>query len=256
MSQPALVVAQITDTHLFANEHESMKGCVTAETLQAVLAQLKQVQPQPNVLLLTGDLSQDETPESYAYLRQQLAPLGIAAYWIPGNHDVPATMQQVLASELISNNKSFQAAGWNCLLLSSAQPNRVEGELSPETLDWLEQQLQQNHQPTLIALHHPPLAIGSAWMDEIGLHHPDALLAIIDRHPQVKLVIFGHIHQEFAQERQGVHYLGTPSTCIQLAPQQDEFAIDDRSPGFRLLHLYADGTFSTQVERVAVASNR
>lgn len=249
------VIAQITDTHLFADPHEAMKGCVTAETLQAVLAQLKQVQPQPDVLLLTGDLSQDETPASYAYLRDRITPLGIPAYWIPGNHDIPELMQQVLASELISTAKSFQAAGWNCLLLNTAQPNRVEGKLSPETLDWLEQQLQQNQQPTLIALHHPPLAIGAACMDAIKLHNAEDLFAVIDRHPQIKLVIFGHIHQEFAQERQGVHYLGTPSTCIQLA-RQDEFVIDDRAPGFRLLHLHADGTFSTQVERVAMASSR
>lgn len=256
MSQSSsLVVAQITDTHLFADRHQDMKGCVTAQTLQAVLDRLNLVQPKPDLLLLTGDLSQDETWASYAALRDRITPLGIPAYWIPGNHDIPAVMQQVLVSDLISPEKSWQRAGWNCILLNSAQPHRVEGELSSETLDWLEQQLQQSSLPTLIALHHPPLPIGVAWMDQIGLHQPQRLLETIDRHPQVKLVIFGHIHQESVQERNGVRYLGTPSTCVQFAPQ-DEFTIDDRPPGFRLLYLHADGSFSTQVERVALSSDR
>lgn len=253
MSQPpALVVAQITDTHLFADQHQSMKGCVTARTLQAVLDHLGQVQPQPDLLLMTGDLSQDETAASYADLRDRITALGIPAYWIPGNHDIPALMEQVLVSRLISPEKTLQIAGWHCLLLNSAQPNRVEGELSPETLNWLEQQLQQNYQPTLIALHHPPLSIGAACMDAIKLHNAEDLFAVIERHSQVKLVVFGHIHQEFEQQRHGVSYLGTPSTCIQIA-LQDEFVIDDRAPGFRLLYLQTDGSFSTEVKRVSPA---
>lgn len=244
------VVAQLTDTHLFADPQQSMRGCITADTFQAVLDRLRQVQPQPDLLLLTGDLSQDETPASYQYLLDRIAPFGILVYWIPGNHDIPAVMEQVLNSEPVSTEKCFQQAGWNYILLNSAQPNRVEGELLPETLNWLEQQLQQHNQPTLVALHHPPLSIGTAWMDQIRLQQADALFAVLDRHPQVKLVIFGHIHQEFEQQRNGVYYLGAPSTCIQFVPQ-DEFAIDDREPGFRLLYLYADGRFSTQVQRVA-----
>jgi len=251
MSQSApLIVAQITDTHLFADPRQSMRECVTADTLQQVLDQLQQTQPQPDVLLMTGDLSQDETAASYQYLSDRIASLGIPTYWIPGNHDRPETIQQGLNVQPISSDKCFQIAGWNCILLNSAQPNRVEGELSAETLDWLEQQLQHHSQPTLIALHHPPLSIGAAWMDEIGLHNANALFSILDRHSQVKLVLFGHIHQEFEQQRHGVCYLGTPSTCIQFAPQ-DEFLIDDRAPGFRLLYLYADGTFTTQVHRTA-----
>jgi Icc protein len=246
-----LVVAQITDTHLFADEFESLRGCQTAQTLQAVLVQLHQVQPKPDLLLMTGDLSQDETPESYVYLRDRITPLDIPTYWIPGNHDVPAMMEQVLVSDLISPAKCFHRGGWNFILLCSAQPQRVEGELSPQTLDWLEAQLQQHAQPTLIALHHPPLPIGTTWMDRIGLHQPERFLAVVDRYPQVKLIMFGHIHQEVALKRNGVSYLGTPSTGVQFAPQ-DDFAIDDREPGFRLLYLQPDGKFTTQVVRVAL----
>ena len=75
-----LLVAQITDTHLFAEVDRTWKGLSTAHTLQKVLDRLQQIQPPPDLLLLTGDLSQDETPESYQRLVSLIAPLGIPAY--------------------------------------------------------------------------------------------------------------------------------------------------------------------------------
>lgn len=253
MSQnPPLLVAQITDTHLFADPNQEQKGIVTAKSLQFVIERVEQLQPQPDVLLLTGDLSQDETPESYRYLQSILHPLSIPAYWIPGNHDDLPLMEQILDREPIFPDKSFQLGSWQFILLNSAIHGCVHGKLSLPSLEWLEHQLQNaNHSPTLIAIHHPPLFVNSAWMDNISLQNRDDLLAILNRHPQVRLVIFGHIHQEFSHERQGIHYFGTPSTCVQFAPNLDEFGLDSLPPGFRLFNLYPDGTWETKVERVA-----
>jgi 3',5'-cyclic-AMP phosphodiesterase len=248
-----IVVAQITDTHLFADEALTLRGWDTVRSFQAVLAQIEQLQPQPDLLLLTGDLSQDETIASYEQLRDRLTPLGIPAYWIPGNHDQSLTdMQQVLSTNLISPQKSFQAGGWQFILLNSMLDQQVYGALTAEELEKLAQQLDAaSDRPTLIALHHPPLAIASAWMDAIGLQNREALFAVIDRHPQVKLVVFGHIHQAFDRLRQGVRYLGAPSTCVQFSSSSDEFAIDlEAQPGFRLLTLYPDGRYETTVQRV------
>ena len=247
-----LYVAQITDTHLFADPNQEQKGIVTAKSLQSVLERVQQLSPQPDLLLLTGDLSQDETPESYQYLRSLLTPLAIPACWIPGNHDDVSLMEQILAQDPIFPRKSFQLGAWQFILLNSAVPSCVYGELSTSSLEWLEEQLHiANNCPTLIALHHPPLSVNSAWMDNISLQNSSDFLAILDRHPQVRLVIFGHIHQDFSRTRQGIHYFGAPSTGVQFAPNLQEFQLDSLPPGFRLFHLYPDGTWKTQVERVA-----
>ena len=74
---------------------------------------------------------------------------------------------------------------------------------------------------------------------------------MIDRYPQVRLDVFGHIHQEFERSRRGVRYLGTPSTCVQSIPESEKFSLDKLEPGFRLMKLYPDGTFETRIERVA-----
>lgn len=247
---PPLLVAQITDTHLFADEAKSLLGLPTVLVLQTVLERLASLTPQPDLILLTGDLSQDETVESYQWLRSLLLPLGLPVYWVPGNHDQGNAIHQELSQEPLSAEKCFTACGWNFILLDSSVPANVHGHLWPDELAWLEQQLQAAEQPTVIALHHPPMAIGSAWMDSINLHNGDNFLAIIDRYPQVKAVLFGHIHQEFEQTRQGVRYLGAPSTCVQFQPDSANFAVHDIEPGFRLIQLHADGAIESWVERV------
>ncbi len=251
-----LLVAQITDTHLFAQEEQKLLGLTTVDSLRAVVERLIQLQPKPHILLVTGDLSQDETEQSYQRLQDVLSTLEIPTYWLPGNHDNLTVMQQVLNQPPIFAEKSFTAGGWHFLLLSSWLPGCVHGELSPASLEWLGQQLQLiSKQPTLISLHHPPCSIDSDWLDAINLRNQEDFFAVIDRYPQVKLVVFGHIHQVFDDQRRGVRYLGSPSTCVQFKPKSAEFALDQALPGFRFLTLLPDGTFETKIEWVNLIHN-
>lgn len=251
MSQP-LRVAQITDTHLFSDDRQEMLGCRTNLSFQAVIDSLRQLQPQPDLLLLTGDLTQDETIASYEYLRSLVDPLEIPTYWIPGNHDQGlADMEQVLNSAFISPNKQFQKGGWNFILLNSMAVGLVQGRLSAAELARLEQL--QTDLPTIVVLHHPPLPVGADCMDRIRLENATEFFEIIDRFPQVKLVVFGHIHHAFEQKRQSVQYIGTPSSGVQLKPLSQTFILDDQPPGFRLFTLHSDGRYETEVRRVAIA---
>lgn len=246
-----LRVVQLSDTHLFSDPGEQLLGLTTVESLTAVLRSVRHLQSQPDLLLLTGDLSQDETAISYEHLRHLIEPLEISTYWLPGNHDCYPLMEQILDTGTIFPQKVFQKGGWNFILLNSMVPGQVYGQLSDAALQELEQQLSARpHHPTLITLHHPPCPIGSTWMDRIGLRNSEDLFRVLDHHPQVKLVLFGHIHQDFESARSGVSYLGCPSTGVQFKPNQPDFAIDQAHPGFRLLTLYPDGRYDTTVKRV------
>jgi 3',5'-cyclic-AMP phosphodiesterase len=250
-----LIVAQITDMHLFADTQQELLGMPTRESFQAVLHQVSALEQKPDILLLTGDLSQDGQAASYRLLQDMVIPLGIPTYWLPGNHDCVPVMEKVLqGSAIVRPQKSFQAGGWNFVLLNSQIPGRVHGYLDSTELSHLETELQRIHaadtpSPTLIACHHPPLAVDSTWLDSSILQNPEALFAVLDRYPHVKLVVFGHIHQDYSRIRRQVQYLGTPSTSIQFEPHSPTFSLDQARPGFRLLHLYPDGTWWTAVER-------
>ena len=251
MSPAAAVrVLQITDTHLFANPHETMRGCATVQTFNHVIEQIKPLCPTLDALLLTGDLSQDETPESYRRLYEMMAPLSVPTYWLPGNHDDLPTMGKILNQQPFQSQKSVELGNWTLILLNTQEPGQVAGRISTDSLTWLEEQLRQGKdRPTLLVMHHPPCLIESAWMDDLRLQNCQDFYQVIDNHPQIKGVVFGHIHQAFETTRRQIPYLGSPSTCLQFKPQTPTLVLDDVEPGGRLLMLQVDGQFETQVMR-------
>lgn len=250
-----LLVAQITDIHLFDDPQQSLLGITTEESYQAILREIGILDPQPDVLLLTGDLTQDGGKAAYLRLRNSLAPLQLPTYWLPGNHDDIALMQSDLVGGAIFTDKRVEMGGWQLLMLNSAIPMKVYGRLSSDCLIWLDRQLALYPDlPTLIAFHHPALPIGSSWMDDIALHNQDEFWQVCDRYTNVKVVVSGHAHQEFDTTRHNgksqVRYLVTPSTCIQFEPNNNAFQIDSQAPGYRLLRLYANGKVETEVHRL------
>ncbi|MEM1395337.1 MAG: 3',5'-cyclic-AMP phosphodiesterase [Cyanobacteria bacterium P01_D01_bin.50] len=246
-----ITIAQITDMHLFASEQQQLLGMPTAESFNAVIERLKKLREELDLLLLTGDLSGDSTSQSYSNLQNLLNPLFLPSYWLPGNHDDSFIMNEVLNLGLVSRRKCFERGGWNFILLDSSVTTKVHGYLRAETLEWLDLQLSMSvDKPTAIALHHPPFKINSRWLDNSSLQNSEEFFAVLDKYSQVKLVLFGHIHQEFYAQRLGVDYLGTPSTCVQFQPKSKKFALDQKSPGFRLMKLYPNGAWESSVERV------
>lgn len=251
---PSLKIVQVSDTHLFAETDQHLLGFSTLRSLEALLQHLRQLRPLPDLFLLTGDLSQDGTAASYQHLQKRFSSLQIPLYWLPGNHDCLENMERSLTHPLFRADKSFQTGGWQFILLNSQDPGCVHGVLSPNSLDWLEQQLQQCSKfPTLISMHHPPLEVESSWIDGSRLQNASDFFDLIDRYPQVKLVVFGHVHQEVQRQRGSVFYLGTPSTCIQFEPKSAEFALGHQEPGFRVFNLYPNGTWTTTVQRIHYA---
>jgi Icc protein len=102
----------------------------------------------------------------------------------------------------------------------------------------------------LIFVHHHPLPIGCRWLDHIALDNGDELLERVRRHPQIRGVVWGHIHQAWEGRLRQARLLGTPSTCIQFAPGTEKFALALEPPGWRQLTLHPDGTFSSTVHHL------
>jgi Icc protein len=250
VQETCLRIVQLTDIHLFAQTEQCLLGVPTAQSFAALVHQLQQLAPQPDLILITGDLSQDGTAASYNQVQALLSSLEIPVYWLPGNHDCVEVMERTLQHPLFLPDKAFEKNGWRFLLLNSQEPGCVHGRLTSERLAWLDRELCREVMLTIVALHHPPFAVNSTWLDTSILQNSDELFAVLDRHAHVKLVVFGHIHQEFQRQHNGVTYLGTPSTCIQFEPESSDFALDQEQPGFRVIELEADGSWASQVHRI------
>ncbi|MFQ6348817.1 3',5'-cyclic-AMP phosphodiesterase [Pseudomonas sp. R11F] len=246
---PALLV-QLSDSHLFAEASGTLLGMNTRESLQRVIELVRAQQPQIDLVLATGDLSQDGTLESYQQFRDMTRQIDAPARWIPGNHDEPHIMAHAAVhSDLLE--PVLDIGHWRVTLLDSAVPGSVPGYLQDQQLQLLAQALSEApNRHHLVCFHHHPVPIGCAWMEPIGLRNPEALFAVLDRFPQVRAVLWGHVHQEIDGKRNGVRLLASPSTCIQFAPGSEDFEVSEQAPGYRWLRLHADGRLETGVERV------
>ena len=249
----AVTIAQITDTHLVPYERSHLYGFPTDTSLAAVLAEVNRLAP--DYLLLTGDLADAGDESAYQKLVELVSPLNIPSLHIGGNHDLIERLAVMLDRPPFDPRKSLELGGWRIILLSSVITDQctANGELSSQTLEWLKSELQTHaHQPTLIALHHPPVPTGIPWLDLLGLQSPEKFYEAIAPFPQVRLVIFGHIHHDLYHRRGQVDYYGCPSTCVQfIHPDIDmENNQELKLPAFRLISLADDGTYTTQIHRV------
>lgn len=262
---------QITDTHLLADPTAQLRGCNPWQMLQDCLRQV--VKHQPDGVLLTGDLADQGQPAAYDALVAAVSTIGCPVYWLPGNHDDVTQLQTQLRARLqiqppASKWYGLQAVklgAWRLLLLNSVLPQAKwgEGYLAADQLHWLRQELASYpDRPTLVALHHHPVPTGIDWLDQMPVQNAAELLGILANFAQVRVVVFGHIHQELVQEQFSVGeapptltpsaapiaFYGCPSTCLQVPPLQP--VPDADLPGFRLLYLKANGSHQTRVQRV------
>ena len=240
-------LVQITDCHLHADPAARSRAGFPLRQLEAVVEAAGR--ERPDLVVVTGDISQDETDASYRLADQTLSRLGCPWFWLAGNHDEPALMAAV--REI---HDEIDLDGWRLLVLDTRVSGQPHGELGPERLTALAGRLEADERPTLLAMHHPPLAIGSTWLDEIGLTDRDAFWQTLAAYPQVKAILCGHIHQAFASHPRQVQgevvVYGCPSTTDQFLPGSAAFAIDEASrPGYRVLDLGSD-SWVTWVERV------
>lgn len=243
-------LVQITDSHLFAEPEQALLGLPTRASLQAVVELVRSEQPQVKLILATGDIAQDASVAAYQQFADQVAEIGAPMRWLPGNHD-EAMVQQAVSGMQQCSEPVFDLPNWRVVMLNSAVSGAVHGYLDAAQLKLLAQAVQQaGARHVLVCLHHHPVSVGSAWLDEIGLHNADELFALVDRYPAVKGIVWGHIHQAFDQERNGVRLLSSPSTCIQFAPASQDFALDSQLPGYRWLRLHDNGTIETGVSRL------
>lgn len=249
-SDSSVLVVQLSDSHLFAEENGKLLGMDTCDSLQRVIERVQEEQPHIDLMLASGDLSQDGSLASYERFRQLTTSVAQRSRWFPGNHDeVPAMRQACSGSDLLE--PVLDIGNWRITLLDSSIPGAVPGYLDDQQLALLENALseapQRHH---LVCFHHHPVSIGCAWMEPIGIRNPNALFAVINRFPQVKAVLWGHVHQEFDQLRNNVRLLASPSTCVQFAPGSEEFQVDTTAPGYRWLRLHDDGRLETGISRV------
>ena len=238
-------MAQLTDLHLLADPRGHYRGINSHAQFRSCLHSV--CRADPDLILLTGDLGQDETWAAYGLLRDQLVTCDSPALVMAGNHDQPHLLRSCLRRHAAVAPCGVAVGNWLVIGLDSHVAGRMGGRLSSGQLDWLARNLRTHPGPCLVALHHPPVIMGCPRMDPIALEAPEHLLGLLQDFPQVKGVVFGHVHQAW-QHQEPLPLMACPSTAVQLPPVQPSSQSD--APGWRLLRLEANGQLHTRVMRM------
>ena len=250
-SEQPLRVLQITDPHLGDQVGDSLLGQDADHSLQSVIQQIQTNHPVADLLLATGDLSHAATELSYRRFYQLTETLAEQRLWLPGNHDKWPVMQATLGVDAAELRRCADIGRWRIVMINSTVPGEVGGYISPDELAFIEQSLTDaGEQHLLLCLHHHPIDCGSEWLDEQRVSNADALFALLDGHPQVRGLLWGHIHQTLDRQHGQIKLMATPSTCVQFAANSTGFGLAPLNPGYRWLELHEDGRIETSVHRV------
>ncbi|MEK9785808.1 MAG: phosphodiesterase [Gammaproteobacteria bacterium] len=228
-----MLIAQITDTHIKSPRGRlAYKTVDTVANLERCVAHVMALEPQPDLVLMTGDLTDFGRPEEYRLLRELIRPLSMPVYLIPGNHDERGALLAAFVGDAYLeglNNGFVQYTVENypvrLIGLDTVIPGDSQGTLCSERLAWLDARLnEQADRPTVLFMHHPPFKTGIDAMDRQGFIDAKRLGALVERHPQVQHIICGHVHRPIHVQWHGVTVSVGPSAshyvALDLAPAQ------------------------------------
>jgi 3',5'-cyclic-AMP phosphodiesterase len=215
------------------------------------------VRPQPDAVLVSGDLADNATDAEYEQVRELLAPIQAPSYVLPGNHDDRRALHRhfgVPGADGEPVQYAVELGPLRLVVLDTTIPGEDPGALDAARLVWLDATLTAAPElPTLLAMHHPPIATGIPVWDEIGLADADrrALAAVVERHRQVRRLVSGHVHRAITGELAGRAVLTVPSTYVQarLNFEMEEVELAQEPSAFAV-HALVDGELISHVQPV------
>jgi 3',5'-cyclic-AMP phosphodiesterase len=199
-----MLIAQFTDLHLRPRGKAAYRVSETNMFAERAFATLAALRPAPDVVLITGDLTDCGLPEEYDILRALLARLSMPVFVVPGNHDRRENMRAALAGHMpncddpeylhyVVDDFPVRLIGLDTIL-----PGKSAGALCGPRLAFLDSALAAApEKPTLVFMHHPPFITGVDHMDALRLGEgAEAFAEILGRHAQVQNVLCGHVHRK------------------------------------------------------------
>ncbi len=254
-SNTTSVIAQVSDSHLFADQGGLHHGANVYQNLSRVFKELASL-PGLQAIFFTGDLTQDHSEQSYQLFVDALAAAfndntwSCPLYWLAGNHDDKKLLTKLLVHPQISAEKVIELQYWRIHLLDSTTDTPA-GAVSEQQLLELRKNIPIKNlaeaKSDLVFMHHHPLDVGY-FIDQHGLQNQQQFWQHVNVIPSVKAVCCGHIHRgltKVASNLNAIPLYACPATSIQFDPNSATVAALNQGPGYRLLTLFADGTMQT-----------
>lgn len=245
-----MLIAQISDTHISAPGSKTYGVAPMAENLALCVEHINQLEPLPDVVLVTGDISCSGKEEELVYAADLLDKLTMPYYVIPGNHDDRTTFKSVFQGDRcpveVSKDNQFihyviDSFPLTLIAIDSVMEGEPGGEICEERLAWLEGQLSKNgDKPCVLFMHHPPARFNVLESNIDGFVGANKLAKLVSRYPNIQRILCGHLHLNTFQQWNGTVVSVAPSTGMGLfldltMKQPSRFYLD---PPTYQLHLW------------------
>ena len=240
-------IIQITDPHLTKDKNTEIRACKTYSSFKRVIHWIDSNE-KPNFILVSGDISDDGSIESYLLYKNKIESLNKPFFSILGNHDNHDNFKLIFQNNFPIVQSIPLSDEWVLIVLDSTVTGKEGGALINNQLIKIRKLIEINsHKNLIFCLHHHPIEMGF-WIDEIGLQNKDQFLSLILDKPNVKAVVWGHVHHESETTLGSIQFLSTPSTCYQF--QENKQIVSKNKPGYRKINLFKSGRLTTSVVRV------
>ena len=256
MPQDFITLLQLTDLHLFAEPGGQFNHINTRDSFLAILGHVKEHYRKPDVVILTGDLAHDGKIQTYQFISEALKALSAPVYFVLGNHDNPSSAHSAYPLYPISADQHCVLNHWQIIMLDSnhnSKRDSYEGEISDSDLNRITDMASRYPDKSiLVALHHNlPTHEDRGVSIEVRNHWH--VMQHLEQLPNIKVVISGHVHQEFTIVKNGICYLSAPSTSYQSTSRSGQAT--GETAGYRWFRLYHDGRFETDVRRLGIIAS-
>jgi len=251
-------ILQITDIHIASKGKLASGRLNTRVIFEKLVTRIKQIRKQiepVSAVLISGDLSDDGSAESYEFFKSTMASVELPVFVIPGNHDHRETMRKAFKSDCYlpgtgKLNWHQQLEDIDLIGLDTLVEGQSGGVLDAATIKFLKGALDAAGQrPVLLALHHPPFDCGIKFMDEIGLDGTEALANLLQNHKGDVQVVCGHIHSMIIASVGSTVAISAPSPCSSFAfDTRDDAPVGffEQEDGF-LFHRWRHGFQSVRI---------
>ena len=246
-------IIQITDLHITKDIENIKNNCKPYLTLSNTLKHIEEHYPQVNDIVITGDLSNDYSQESYVVIKDLLKIYKFDIFILPGNHDSLDRIQAICDDQISTDSidlRPFNILAYN---FDTHVPGKINGHLKRTQINELKNKLNSNvnTDKIIIFTHHPVTKINSKWIDKHICENSEELLELMLSYDDKEFKIFsGHVHQEFDYRKNNIEFFTTPSTCYQFKKESEDFALEDNlSYGYRVITSH-DNNIKTKVIRI------
>lgn len=271
LNNKPVVLAQITDSHLFSSPDGLHHGYNVLDNLKKVLLSICN-NSKIDYIVFTGDLTQDHTEQSYQNFVDCVhsCDITVPIYYLAGNHDEPELLAKYFAVSPFTADKEISLSHWQIQLVDSKSETPA-GYVSELALERLQSVIKQDKNQ-LLMMHHHPIDVGY-FIDKHGLQNKADFWHAINGYNNIKAIACGHVHSamqltypvsnlldksldkplsqqitlKITKVNAPVILYTCPATSIQFDPNFDGVAALAKGPGYRLFYLHVDGELHTDV---------